>query len=262
MALKQAQTRPMPRNVPLEIWYRKKLMASLRSMSKEVELRVGAQYKRNSPEMAVDASPANDMNALLRHMRYKWKNDFAKLAKTVSKLFAKRAERDASTRLKTILKESGFTVDFKLTPRLSDILQASVAENVSLIKSIQSQYFDQVETIVMQAVKDGRDLGHLREELRKRYAITGRRATVIARDQTNKANAAVSRARTLETGLTKATWVHIGGKYTNRATHVKMHGQEFDLREGLYDSKVKRKVLPGELINCSCSYKVVVPKLA
>ncbi|WP_304679743.1 hypothetical protein [uncultured Desulfovibrio sp.] len=50
------------------------------------------------------------------------------------------------------------------------------------------------------------------------------------------------------------------GKYTSRATHRAMHGKPFLLSEGLYDSAVGRKVLPGELVACQCEYRAFVPE--
>ena len=38
-----------------------------------------------------------------------------------------------------------------------------------------------------------------------------------------------------------------------------MNGKHFSLVEGLYDRTAGKKVLPGELVNCRCTYRAVVP---
>ncbi len=39
-----------------------------------------------------------------------------------------------------------------------------------------------------------------------------------------------------------------------------MNGKRFRLDEGLYDSAVGRKVLPGELVACNCTFRAVIPE--
>lgn len=179
----------------------------------------------------------------------------------VIKKFAILAEKGAAVSLKSILKEEGFTVDFRMTRQLNDILQATVAENVNLIKSIHIMYFDQVQTVIMQAVKNGRDMEYIRKELTERFGVSERKAKIIARDQTNKAMQTISRARALETGITKARWVHIPGAKTSRETHKHFDGKPFDLNKGMYDKDVNKWVMPGELINCNCRFRLIVPSV-
>lgn len=98
---------------------------------------------------------------------------------------------------------------------MNDILQATIAENVGLIKSIHTAYFSEVQTIVMQGVKNGRDMNYIRKELVDRFRISERKAKLIARDQTNKAMQSISRARSLEAGIQEAT-KRYGGAYSER----------------------------------------------
>lgn len=209
--------------------------------------------------MVYDASPAASLAKVLNSLQYYFRTHFQTLADRVSRKFASRAESGASVSLKSILKEEGFTVNFRLTRQMNDILQAVIAENVGLIKSIPSEYFSQIQTIVMQGVKNGRDLEYIKSELLKRYQITERRAQIIARDQTNKATQDIARSRVMETGITTARWVHIPGAKTSRETHKAFDGQIFDIRKGMYDKDVGRYVQPGELINCNCRFRLVVP---
>lgn len=90
-----------------------------------------------------------------------------------------------------------------MTSQMNNALQATIAENVGLIRSIPEKYFTEVEGLVMRSVARGRDLSYLTDELQKRYGITRRRAAFIARDQNNKATSVVQSARQQALGITQ-----------------------------------------------------------
>lgn len=268
-------------NLSLQIWYRKELLKMVREMSDKTEKELLKAWKGALPKMrleaeqaagepmandsmngiAYDSSPAVELTKVIKRLRNYFNSHFQELGEKVSKKFAKRAKNGADVSLKAILKEEGFTVDFRMTRQLNDILQATVAENVNLIKSIHTMYFDQVQTVIMQAVKNGRDMEYIRKELTERFGVSERKAKIIARDQTNKAMQTISRARALETGITKARWVHIPGAKTSRETHKHFDGKPFDLNKGMYDKDVNKWVMPGELINCNCRFRLIVPSV-
>uniref|UniRef100_A0A6M3KWG1 Putative capsid morphogenesis protein n=1 Tax=viral metagenome TaxID=1070528 RepID=A0A6M3KWG1_9ZZZZ len=91
-------------------------------------------------------------------------------------------------------------------PWLRGELDAFTESNVSLIKSISSQYFDQVENIVTQAFQSGKSTKDLQKELQKRFGITKNRARLIARDQTGKLSGQLTMLRQTELGVEKYTW--------------------------------------------------------
>jgi uncharacterized protein with gpF-like domain len=139
-------------------------------------------------------------------------------------------------------------------------LAATVQENVALIRSISSEFHTQVEGMVMRSVTAGRDLSELTRELQHRFGVTRRRAELISRDQNQKATASLRRVRETSLGITEAIWLHSAGGKTQRRTHVKNSGKKFDLNLGWFDPdpKVRKYILPGELINCRCTWKAVV----
>ena len=145
---------------------------------------------------------------------------------------------------------------------MNNIYQAIVAENVSLIRSIPKQFLANVNSIVMQSVRNGRDMGFIAKEVREQYGVTKRRAITIARDQTNKATEAIGRERCTDIGITHGFWMHRSGSKVPRATHVAMDGKRFELSEGLYDPAVGREVKPAELINCHCTFKLDISTIS
>ncbi len=257
--VKTKKTRIVPREINLQAWYYKEIRKQIRQMNKEVRNEISLIWKMNENPLAQDSTFAEFANNGINRLKDYWLHKFDTFAEEVAEEFAKRAEKNASTRLKNLLIEGGFAVKFTQTPKINNLLQVTVFENVNLIKSISPYYFTQVETIVMQGVKNGRDLRYISTSLQEQLGVSQRKAELIARDQSNKANFIISRARTLETGITRAIWVHIPGKKTSRETHRAMNGQEFDLREGLYDPAVNKKIFPGELINCNCTYRIIIP---
>jgi uncharacterized protein with gpF-like domain len=96
-------------------------------------------------------------------------------------------------------------------------------------------------------------------DLRETYGITRERAALIAGDQNAKAKATIERTRRQEIGVTHAIWMHSAGGKVPRKTHVKMDGKAYLISAGMWDSDEGAYVLPGELINCRCTSKAVLP---
>lgn len=222
---------------------------------------VSACYRSNEPEMAQDASPAKTLDATLRGLARYWQKRFNDAAPKLAKHFSLKASQRSSAGLKSILKDGGFTVQFKMSPELNDVIQATVAENVALIRSLPQQYHTQVQGAVMRTVQSGRSLPSLVKHLEEQHGVTKRRARAIARDQNSKATAAVQNARYTELGITKAQWVHSGAGKHPRPEHVKAGRDKliFDVRKGaLLEGK---RTWPGVEINCRCIQRPVMEGL-
>lgn len=255
---------PIHPNAGIEAAYRRKLQAYIKTMNDSVLYWLGAAYKSNEPHIAMDELPASALKRAIRMLGRRWQKKFDKLAKELAGYFAQAVQDRSSAALKSILKRNGFTVEFKMTPAMQDIFRATVNENVSLIRSIPAQYLTQVEGSVMRSVAAGRDLGTLTKELQDHYGVSKRRAAFISRDQNNKATAVFTRARQIEAGVTEAVWLHSGGGKHPRPSHLKAgrEKQRYDVREGWLDPDVGKRIFPGELPNCRCVSKAVVPGFA
>jgi uncharacterized protein with gpF-like domain len=163
--------------------------------------------------------------------------------------------------LRAILKKGGFAVKFRMTRAMNDVLRATIAEQVGLIRSIPEQYLAQVQGSVMRSVQAGRDLGTLAKELQAHYGVIKRRAAFIARDQNNKSTAMMTRVRQTELGIKRAEWRHSGGGKTPRPSHVKASRDriQYDVDRGWFDPDEGRYIFPGELINCRCVARSIIP---
>jgi SPP1 gp7 family putative phage head morphogenesis protein len=227
---------------------------------------ISAQYRANPPptlatdagfESFRDGSPANAMRRAMHRMSRRWMKAFDKGSEDLAKYFVDRAAGATDVQLKDVLKKAGFSVEFRMTAEMNNAYQAVLGENVNLIKSIASDHLTQVETLVMQSVARGRDLGTLTEELTKRYDITKRRASLIARDQANKATAVLNSTRQQQLGITEGVWQHSHAGKTPRPSHVAANGKTFKLAKGmLIDDEW---IMPGQKINCRCGWKAKIP---
>jgi Phage Mu protein F like protein len=237
-------------NLGIQYEYQEKLRGWMALMHKSIMRFVIAAYRANEPVMAQDAVPANELQKAIRKLVKRWKKNFNEAAPELAKWFAMSASRRSDKVLAKILKDAGITVKFTMTKAQRDVLRATVHANVSLIKSIPTQYLNQVEGIVMRSVQTGMGIGPLAKELEKSYGVTKRRAALIARDQNLKATASLNRARQIELGVTDAIWMHSHGGNEPRPTHVKMDGKRYSLAKGMWDSHEKKWIQVGQLINC------------
>lgn len=244
--------------------YRTKLEKLVAQMQRSICYWLTAQYRATPPKLTDDASPAAALIKRMRELGSQWLKRFDDGAKRLGEYFATSVQKRSDAALKKILKDSGFAVKFKMTRTMNDVMQATIGAQVGLIKSIASEHLTEVQGLVMRSVQEGRALGDLAKQLKARYGITQRRAALIARDQNNKATAALTRVRYQELGITKAVWMHSGGGHEPRPTHVafsagRIGGPIFDIKEGWLDPAVNERIWPGTLINCRCVSRPVVP---
>ncbi len=239
--------------------YQSLLVNFARQMSADLLPKIKKLYASSAPQfspLAQDAKLAtNVFEGLFEASLAKWLKKSTSMADKYAAWFAGEAEKATTKKIKTALKDIGFTVEFKQSDYVMNILGATTQENVDLIKSIPQQFHDRVKGIVMRGVQNGQDGHYIATELQKQFGITERRARFIARDQVQKANSAIAEARSQEAGIEYGFWRHRPGSKKPRPTHLEMQGKRYKLSEGLYDSAVKRKVKPGELPGCLCAYR-------
>lgn len=257
---KRKLLRPVLANAGIAASYRRKLRALIEDMAGEYESALTEQYEDKPPVMARDATPARDLERELAKLGDRWRKRIDAAAPKLADWFRRAAQNRSDAALRKILREAGMTVRFQMTAGMRDVVDAVVQENVGLIKSIATQYHADVQGLVMRSITAGRDLSGLSKELQARYGVTQRRAELIARDQNQKATASLRRVREVGLGLEEGIWLHSHAGKTPRRTHLANHGKKFDLKAGWYDPdpKVRRRILPGELVSCRCSWRPVV----
>ena len=239
--------------------YRLRMLKLIAEMAGSVEYWLKAQWRETPPIMAEDALPVREMQKELQKLSKRWQDRFDEMAPKVAASFLKNAFRGTDAAFRQALRDAGWSIEFQLTPAMREAFEASLAENVGLIRSIAHHYLAEVEGIVLRNYAAGRDLKSMADEIRTRYKVAANRATLIARDQSNKSTAVVTRARQLELGIERARWLHSHGGKEPRKTHLAMNGKKFLVSKGAWDSAEEAYVFPGELINCRCVSRSVLP---
>lgn len=243
--------------------------AKYREELERLVLRTAAGLRRElialfeSPVATQDASLGSQARITANALIAKYQKLFDSRSRRIAEEMVRRVDRDASSKFTRSLREmSGdltLTTKSLQTGALNDVLKASVAENVQLIKSIGSRYLDSVQQSVMQAVTTGQGLAELVPALRRHEGVSSRRAKLIAYDQVRKVTANVSKARAEANGLTKYRWVHSGGGKEPRPLHVSYSGEVFRYDDPpIIDERTGERGGPGVAINCRC---VAVPIL-
>lgn len=254
--------RPIHPNVGLEVAYRKKLERLIGEMNRSMAYWIRANYNKHPPlAIAMDdrpQTPADYLQRAIEQLAKRWLKNFEEGSWKLAMWFAKAAHKRSDAVLKKILRDAGFSVKWQMTKPMQDVVNATIQQNVELIKSIPQQYLKNVQGDVMRSIQAGRDMGSLAKALQKNYGVTKRRAATIARSQNNLATGQMNRVRYMEAGL-KAKWRHSGAGKHPRPTHVKNNGKLYDPAKGWYDPAVKKWIQPGELINCRCVSIPVIP---
>jgi len=224
-----------------------------------------ATKSRVDPEqwvIAADAaSPNTRLNAALKRWGDKWTKKIDKAANSLAKSFTTKSFQATQDAFRAALSQANFTVRFKPTKASLEAFRATVAENVGLIKSIQQQYHTKIQGDVWRAVTRGSDLSTLSKNLRQTYGVTTRRAALISRDQNAKAKATIENTRRQELGISQAIWQHSSAGREPRPSHIAMNGKVFDLAKGMWDPDEGEWILPGQLINCRCTSRAIIPGL-
>lgn len=248
---------PVRPNLGIAASYQRKIDNLVAAMSRQSSRAILAEYRSKPPVLAQDESSPAALRDVIARLSRDWEAKFDDFAKSAGRKFAHETASAADRSFAASLRGAGFTVRFQPTRAVNEVIQATIAEQVSLIRSIPKQYFTQIQGSVMRSVQTGRDLASLSADLQARYGVTKRRAALIARDQNNKATASITRARQMEAGITEATWLHSAGGRTPRPEHVAASGKRYDVAKGMFLEN--EWVWPGTAINCRCVSVPVIP---
>lgn len=250
-------------NEGITMAYRRRLERLVDTMQSSLVYWLRACYRANEPELAQagahDSSPAMTLRDTMNRLARRWQRRFDEAAPVLARQFAAASMSHADSAMRASLKKAGFAVEFRLTREANDALQATIGENVGLIRSIASQHLAEVQGLVMRSVQTGRDIGGLTQALQDRHGITRRRAAFIARDQNSKATATVTRVRQENLGITEAIWLHSHGGRHPRKSHIEADGKRYTISEGMYLDGAW--TWPGREPNCRCVSRSIIPAL-
>ena len=208
--------------------------------------------RRLEPEYIQD-NYAQTLGGILETLTNRWLN-ISRQAKLIAgemvggineknrKRFYKALQNATGVNLNGIISEEG----------LQPMLTSSVNDNVSLIKSIPDEYFKKLNTIVSQGTMRGKSSGGIIKDILALGKSTKKRAKLIARDQTQKVNAAITQGRQTNLGVTEYIW-RTSSDERVRESHKAHNGKRFK-----WNDPPKDTGHPGEDIQCRCIAEPVI----
>ena len=255
-------------------------------MLKDVAEKIVNAYRKNKDgfTFATDGAFSN-IDDELKDLEKKYREIFARQGEEVAKRMVLRQLKYNRSSFTKIMKkllpndEEIPTLAGSIIPRdMEQIIKASIMENVSLIKSIESKYFEQITGSVARSMQAGGSIKQLRQEILRYNGMTRRRANNIANDQTRKAYMSINLRNMSKAGIKKVEWVHSGGGYTVREYHYRkwdgvsgiedgrpngLNGYIFDIDKPPVIQLQKGKQpevrgYPAQLPNCKCVLAAVV----
>lgn len=131
---------------------------------------------------------------------------------------------------------------------LDDYTKAKIAENVTLIKSVRSDYLDGIEKAVYESITRGGTAGQLAKIIQDRTGIAYNRAKLIAVDQTGTIISQINAYRAKLAGAKRYIWHSVEDERV-RPLHRKLDNtvQAYGDPDG-----GDHGMLPGEPIRCRC----------
>lgn len=270
----------------LERQYRVELKGLVDKMLKDVAEHIVSAYRNNKDgfTFATDGAFSN-INDELKDLEKKYREIFARQGEIAAKRMVMRQLKYSRSSFSKIMSkimpkdEEIPTLAGSVIPRdLEQVIQASIMENVSLIKSIESKYFEQITGSVARSMQSGGSIKQLREEILHYNGMTRRRADIIANDQTRKAYMSINLRNMSKSGIQKVEWVHSGGGYTVREYHYRkwdgvsgkedgrpngLNGYIFDIDKPpviqLQQGKQPEvRGYPAQLPNCKCVLRAII----
>lgn len=256
--------KPLNPNAAIELRYYADLRKLVMEMTRQTKFELHALFQQPAAQeyFAQDASTSSQARMLMNKLLERFQGIFDLASKPLAAGMVHAENKASASGVHASLKQisSGLSIKTNvITGDIKEILNASIQENVGLIKSISSEYLTQVQGAVMRSITTGNGLADLQPFLEKQEGITLRRARVIARDQTRKAYTNLNFARMDKAGIQKYEWLHSAGGQKPRKLHQSMSGKIYSIdKPPVIDEKTGQRGKPGDLINCRCRALPVV----
>jgi len=261
---KRVKGKPLNYNAAAMQRYYSRLFKLVERMTAGTEKELRGLFEEPHAEVyfAEDATVSAQAKILMNALKSKFQDLFDVNARPIAEATVNDADSSSAVALRSSLKDlsGGLTLNTSfLTAQLQNIRAASITENVSLIKSIASEYLAGVEGALMRSITTGNGLADLIPYLMKHKGITARRADIIAHDQTRKAFNVINNARMKKIGVKQFEWLHSGGGQHPRRLHQQMSGNIYSIDSPpVIDDKTGERGIPGQLINCRCRMLPVI----
>lgn len=259
-------------NVSLQIKYQQALKRLILPMTTQTEKAVeklfrSDDFEKLKKQMGMDASLPTQAKRVVNKLRAKFVQLFATRASSIANQMLSNMTQSSTTNLHASLRKLSGGLSLKTSvvpPGMTDIINASINENVALISSIPQTYLTKVTAAVMRSITTGNGLNSLLPEIRKFSQESKRKTELLALDQTRKAYNNVNKIRMQAIGIKQFVWVHSAGSQKPRKSHIKLavppdNIYSFSDLPIINREQVERgyeaeeRGIPGQAINCRCT---------
>lgn len=259
---------PLSYNVGDRIEYERALRTLVAKMARKTKTELTKFFDSSTADdyfesrAVLDESVSSGAERLMKQLSDEFSALFNKKSLDLSKKMVKKADSASKTALQRNLAQltGKITLAKEIPPALKQITKSTIAENVSLIKSIPEQYFKNITGAVMRSISTGGGVDTLFKYVNKNYEMSDARAKNLALDQTRKAYNSINKQRMVDVGYKKFEWAHSGGGLKPRKSHMAMDGRIFSFaklpiinKEQVAKGDAPETGIPGQAINCGCT---------
>lgn len=135
---------------------------------------------------------------------------------------------------------------------VAQTLQAVLAENLSLIRSLNDQLRNGISGAVFRGLANRTPATEVAREIKNATGIARKRAELIAADQLQKLTGRLDQERQEQVGSRRFKWRHSEKRFP-RPEHVARDGKIFR-----WDSEVGKNDPPGRAIRCGCRAQAII----
>lgn len=205
--------RPIPHPDDVERRYRSQLRALVRRITRQVQESVlpilkGSDYTQDAivtRDQWSDRVTAELDRIAEEYASSSFTEQVRRLAATT---VAQANEQTTAAFINSVRRAIG--VDFRsvLSERaMAEYLNAAIAQNVGLIKSVPEDLLKGLRTTVLQGAMDGESITSISRQIQQQTGVADRRARFIARDQLAKISGQVTDRRQKQAGIQYWRWV-------------------------------------------------------
>lgn len=245
--------------------YNSDLQKLVAAVKRDIDAEIVPLIKALEPQYIRDATFDGWMSSILvalATLSTRWMSaQFIGAATRVAGTFIGDISASSSKRFAESVKTIGLDV-YGDSPKLSDMLSDSIADNTRLIKTIPAQYLGQVESTVIANMRAGLRPSAIVSQLSKQYDVSKKRAAVIARDQTAKAHGEINKQRQLDAGFDHFRWLdsddsRVRTRHRDIANTDVGHGVGVYRWDKLPKSDDGSAISPGSDYQCRCNAQPV-----
>lgn len=257
---KKTKAVDLPKQIGIS--YNVELKRIINQVRVDIERQIVPEVKYLEPQYTADGWSDNIMNAISRVRRLYQSGRFDDLAKQLARKFVSDIDTYNQRKLDSQFRSFGINV-FGSNAAVQDYLEASIADNVRLIKSIPEQYLDRVESSVMSNMRAGLRPSAIVKSLQDDFGVTQNRAKMIARDQTSKAANGLASKCMQASGVEYFQWAdsddeRVRSRHRRIANKITAYGKGIYRWDNLPLSDKGIPIAPGDDYQCRCTARPVL----